>query len=389
MGGAEHRGEPGDPRRPARGAPTGIPRRIRRTRRALGMSTEASYRFERGIDRWGGGDAMRRCIELVLATGGRPAGRRPARPLARAVAPAAHLPPPRARGPGARRRAALARDRAVPGRHRRHGGLASRTTAGSRWTCPAGGPTCVREIDLIEEIARLHGYDNFPSDLRPFRVGHAARRARGEGHLRGPPRPGGRRVSTRSHASRWARPMATTASACSTRSPPTMPGSAGGCCPGSCAWWRRNWANHVADVRLFEIGTAFAAGAPGRAPAGGAPGRRRADRPPRAARTGPAPAQARFDLWDLKGRLRGRGRSGDSRRARCKLKGNAWVARDAEGRIVGEAGPLAADAPPWAAPLFGFELRARPGAPPAAPVHAAAHDTRVGAGARACSCRRG
>ena len=33
--------------------PTGV----RRTRRALGLSTEASYRFERGIDRWGGVEA--------------------------------------------------------------------------------------------------------------------------------------------------------------------------------------------------------------------------------------------------------------------------------------------------------------------------------------------
>jgi phenylalanyl-tRNA synthetase beta chain len=46
------------------------PRRIRRTRRALGMSTEASYRFERGIDRWNGAEAMRRCIELILTTAG-------------------------------------------------------------------------------------------------------------------------------------------------------------------------------------------------------------------------------------------------------------------------------------------------------------------------------
>jgi phenylalanyl-tRNA synthetase beta chain len=39
-----------------------------------------------------------------------------------------------------------------------------------------------------------------------------------------------------------------------------------------------------------------------------------------------------------------------------QVERSAWVARDAEGRIVGEAAPLAADAPPWAAPLFGFEL---------------------------------
>ena len=41
------------------------PARIRSTRRTLGLSTEASYRFERGIDRWGGADAMRRCLEII------------------------------------------------------------------------------------------------------------------------------------------------------------------------------------------------------------------------------------------------------------------------------------------------------------------------------------
>jgi phenylalanyl-tRNA synthetase beta chain len=39
-----------------------------------------------------------------------------------------------------------------------------------------------------------------------------------------------------------------------------------------------------------------------------------------------------------------------------QVEGQAWVVRDREGRRVGEGGPLAADAPPWAAPLFGFEL---------------------------------
>jgi phenylalanyl-tRNA synthetase beta subunit len=46
------------------------PAGIRRTRKALGLSTEASYRFERGIDRWGGVEAMRRCIEIIGATAG-------------------------------------------------------------------------------------------------------------------------------------------------------------------------------------------------------------------------------------------------------------------------------------------------------------------------------
>jgi phenylalanyl-tRNA synthetase beta chain len=46
------------------------PARIRRARRALGLSTEASYRFERGVDRWNGTEAMRRCLEIILLTAG-------------------------------------------------------------------------------------------------------------------------------------------------------------------------------------------------------------------------------------------------------------------------------------------------------------------------------
>ena len=121
------------------------PPRIRRSRRTLGMSTEASYRFERNIDRWAG-DAMRRCIELVLATGG---GRLADAPLD--LWPEPSHPPRiffvRARRPGARRRGPLERDRAVPGRHRRHGRLQAGRWPDRAWTCPAGGPTsCARSI---------------------------------------------------------------------------------------------------------------------------------------------------------------------------------------------------------------------------------------------------
>ena len=83
------------------------PARVRLTRRALNLSTEASYRFERGVDLWGGEAAMRRCIELVLATAG---GELAEPPLDLWPAPsyrAPHLPPARPGGPGAGRRAAL------------------------------------------------------------------------------------------------------------------------------------------------------------------------------------------------------------------------------------------------------------------------------------------
>ena len=70
---------------------------------------------------------------------------------------------------------------------------------------PGWRPDLVAEIDLIEEIARLHGYDNFPTELRPFRVGRAAQRAR--------PRPSTARCAagwwprgcSRSRRCRWGR----------------------------------------------------------------------------------------------------------------------------------------------------------------------------------------
>jgi len=45
-----------------------------------------------------------------------------------------------------------------------------------------------------------------------------------------------------------------------------------------------------------------------------------------------------------------------------QVEGPEWIARDREGRAVGRAGPIAADAPPWAASLFGYELALDPAA---------------------------
>jgi phenylalanyl-tRNA synthetase beta chain len=328
------------------------PPRIRRTRRALGMSTEASYRFERTIDRWAGGDAMRRCIELILATGGG----------APADAPLDLWPepshPPRIFLRPARVAQVLGVE--VPWNAIERYLVAIGATVVSKpgdgriaVDVPGWRPDLAREIDLIEEIARLHGYDTFPSDLRPFRMGTlpdaqeeiataAVRRGMVEQGLyevsRLPLGPADGEDSVRllnplSSEDAWLRRRLL---------------------PGLVRLVEHNWANRVEDVRLFEIGTAWAAGAAGERPS---EGRRLAAvfTGRREPRHWTGTGEGRFDLWDLKGRFEAAVALAIPGGV-VQVERNAWVARDAEGRIVGEAAPLTADAPPWAAPLYGFEL---------------------------------
>jgi phenylalanyl-tRNA synthetase beta chain len=338
------------------------PARIRSTRRTLGMSSEASYRFERGIDRWGGGDAMRRCVQIVLATAG---GQLADPPLDLWPEPS-H--PPRIFLRPARVAQVLGIE--VPWGAIERYLVAIGATVVSKpddgriaVDVPGWRPDLVREIDLIEEIARLHGYGEFPSDLRPFRLGtlpDAPEEAAAAAVRRGLVEQGLFEVSRL--------PMGPADGADSVRLANPLSSED--------AWLRRrllpglvrlveaNWANHVADVRLFEIGTGFSAAAPGARP--------REERRVAAVLTGrrepphwTGGGDARFDLWDLKGRFEAAVALAIPG-GEIQVEGDAWVVRNAEGRIVGEAAALPADAPPWAAPLFGFELLLDP-APRQAP----------------------
>jgi len=114
-----------------------------------------------------------------------------------------------------------------------------------------------------------------------------------------------------------------------------------------------NWKHHVGDVRLFEIGTVFTSSA-GEPPkeerhvAAVLTGRRN---PPHWS----AAEEERIDLWDLKGQFEAAvalAVPGGT----VQVEGSEWIAKDSRGRLVGEARQLDADAPPWAAPLFGYEL---------------------------------
>jgi phenylalanyl-tRNA synthetase beta chain len=328
------------------------PAGIRRTRKALGLSTEASYRFERGIDRWGGVEALRRCIEIIGATAGGKLAEAPA-----------DLGP----GPGNPPRIFLrpARVAQVLGVDLPWHALESYLVAiGATLVSkpedgriavepPSWRPDLLREIDLVEEVARLHGYEKFPADLRPFRAGTlpdavierttaAVRRGLArQGLFEVSPLPTG--PADGSDSVRLLNPLSSTEGHLRRR-----------LLPGLVRLVESNWANHVADVRLFEIGTVFTASAPGERP--------REERHVAAVLTGhrepphwSGSGADRIDLWDLKGHFEAAVALAIPEGV-VQVEGAEWIARDSEGRTVGRAGPLAADAPPWAALLFGYEL---------------------------------
>jgi phenylalanyl-tRNA synthetase beta chain len=329
------------------------PARVRRARRALGLSTEASYRFERGVDRWGGVETLRRCVEIIQATAG---GTLTEAPLD--VGPGPSNPP----------RIFLRLSRVT-----QLLGVELPLSAIERYLVSIGAtvvpkpdegrlavevpswrPDLVREVDLIEEVARLHGYQNFPADLRPFRPGglenaaieDATTRVRRGLVERGllemvslPTSPPDGRGSVR-----LLNPLSSTEGHLRRR-----------LLPGLVRLVEGNWRNHVADVRLFEMGTVFTAAEGGARPheerhvAAVLTGRRE---PPHWSDSG----EQEIDLWDLKGQFEAAVALAVPGGA-VQVEGNGWIARDSAGEYAGEARPLQADAPPWAAPLFGFELR--------------------------------
>jgi len=126
-----------------------------------------------------------------------------------------------------------------------------------------------------------------------------------------------------------------------------------------------NWANHNRDVRLFEVGTVFRKGTGDAGGATGAPdewtsvaavltGSRR---PPHWSEGAKLPD---MDIWDLKYHFE---LAVELAAPGCNVEpvtGGAvgWQAVERGGGVVlGWAGPLDADAPVWAAPLFGLEVR--------------------------------
>jgi phenylalanyl-tRNA synthetase beta chain len=147
-----------------------VPARTRRTRRLAGLSTDASYRFERGVDVAIAPAALERVAKLVIALAG---GRVASAP----VDLYAGDPPPRPLLLRAQRLhrvlgVALTVDR-IADLLRAVGCIADVEDDGDAVRCipPSWRHDLLAEIDLVEEIARLHGYAALPDEIRPYRPG--------------------------------------------------------------------------------------------------------------------------------------------------------------------------------------------------------------------------
>jgi phenylalanyl-tRNA synthetase beta chain len=220
---------------------------------------------------------------------------------------------------------------------------------------PTYRPDLTREVDLIEEVARIAGYDRFPDEMRPQRLGtvpdapseQVASRLRRTLTALGlheallsslGPQDGERAVELKN-------PLSKEEGFLRSALLPALVRSV-----------EHNWRQQQRDVRLFEVGHVFLkAGGP--LPAedlhvgGVVTGARR---PPHWSE----PASADADLFDAKTLLVeavAQGYAGAS----VVAQGGHLVAKDAAGQQVGWAGELAADRPAWGARVFGFELTLR------------------------------
>ncbi len=360
------------------------PRTVRSAARGLGLSTDASYRFERGTDIEGMGQAVHRAAELIHAVAG---GR--IEPVAVDVYPSPQAPPRVSVRPS---RVETVLGEAIDGDEiaglLAHIGfeLQERDDHALVFQVPGFRRHDVtREVDLIEEIARRYGYDRFDDALRPFR-------------------PTALRDHPLSALEDELRTFLAAQGLLETRSISMAPEGAGevpllrplsadeGFLRSTLAFGlaravELNFARGVRDVRLFEIGTTFHRGAAGERPdeetrvavviTGSArPGHWSDDAPD-------------ADIWDLRGlaetlmaRLDPEGvvRPGPTEPGRTVGEGDGERSPGDPGPlalpgfyrpgtvlelrsrgvgvgVAGELSPDAVDAPAWAAPVYALEAR--------------------------------
>ncbi len=332
------------------------PSRVRASRRAVGLNTDASHRFERGTDRWGAVDAFRRALQLLVTVAG---GSVDGETVDLVPAP---VNPPRIFLRPSRASQVLGVE--LPWTEIERCLVAIGATVVSKpddgriaVDVPGWRPDLQAEIDLVEEIARIHGYDEFPAELRPFRPG--TRSDDPEWHALA-------RIRQSMAAMNLSEVMTLEMRATGANSPRIAnPLSRDhgllrdAILPALVTEVENNWAGHNRDVRLFEVGRVFEARGPAERPheelrvAFVITGARH---PGHWSDSGPAP---RLDLWDARWRFERMVALADST-ATVQVEGERWIALDQAGKQIGWCGELDSDAPRWAGPLYGGEVRANP-----------------------------
>jgi phenylalanyl-tRNA synthetase beta chain len=333
--------------------------RTRRTRRGAGISTDASYRFERGVDPSLAPAALARVAALIISLAGGQvamppvdlyAGDRPQTPV---VLRASRLE--RLLGitlPAARVASLLQSIGCKADVERERGDV--------HVVPPTWRRDLVAEVDLIEEVARLHGYDGLPDEIRPYRPGTSAddplwgtaARLRdalsAAGLLEARPTPF---VSGGDEHVRLLNPLAADEAHLRRTLLESLARRA-----------EHNLAHMQGNVRLFEVGTVFEPGD------SALPVERTnvallvmGERRPPHFTDGKPPA---FDAWDAKGLA--------ELTARAAFPGTAVTLRPSagesdmlgdllwellvDGHVRGVVSRVPLDAPVWAAPAFGVEL---------------------------------
>lgn len=362
------------------------PARTRRTRRAAGLSTDASYRFERGVDAAIAPRALDRVAKLIITLAGGAVQAPPVDLYAGEPArPALVLRTSRlARVLGVE----LAADRAAE-LLRAVGCQADVEESGAsvHVLAPTWRRDLVAEVDLIEEIARLHGYDRLPDEIRPYRPGTSPdaplwiveARLRdalsAAGLLEARPTPF---VAGGDEHVRVLNPLAENEAHLRRTVLETLARRA-----------EHNLAHMQRNVRLYEIGAVFVPGEDA------LPDESvhvallvMGDREP-AHFTNARPAS--FDAWDAKGLAElVAGTVGGGRVELVPVgEGDLLWRIEIDGEARGEVRHLPLDAPVWAAPAFGVELELQrmsnsDVAPPGEHAHTTAADAAAsGRAARA------
>ena len=323
---------------------------VRKTTRRMGLSTDASYRFERGVDPEGQPEALQRVIELIVAVAG---GQVVAaidvdpRPFERPVV--AVRPERVGRVLGVHMEAPEIKALLEPL------GFEVRKAQPVRVTVPGYRYDVRTEVDVIEEIARRRGYGSFADALLPFRPSAVPEDPRVAVERR-----------LRALFVRWGFVEALTLPFT-----PETEGAARVLNPLSQedAYLRtslastlirrveHNFAHGVRDVRLFEIGTVFRAADTGRADE-----ERRIAAAFSGAR-GPAHwsgAAGAWDVFDLKALLEELAAEYPGGRVEAgEVSGVHGYLLRADGEVVGggfQAVEGAVDAPAWASPVLLLEV---------------------------------